>query len=225
METFEATPRTRVRILRDRGHYKKDLVYSILDEAPFCHLGFSIDEQPYVIPTIHARLGDVLYLHGNPASRMLRHLRAGFDACVTATLLDGLVLARSALHHSMNYRSAVVLGRAAEVTDRAEKDRALQAVVDHVVPGRWDEVRPPSPEESRKTLVLVLPIRGASAKVRNGPSFDDEGDYSLRVWAGVVPVRTQVLPPVSDARLPRDVPVPQHVLDLVTDLKPTEEEE
>jgi nitroimidazol reductase NimA-like FMN-containing flavoprotein (pyridoxamine 5'-phosphate oxidase superfamily) len=192
------TPRTTVRRLADRGVYDREAIYAILDEALICHVGFVVEGQPVVIPTIHVRVGDTLYFHGSAASRMLRSLRAGIEACVTVTLLDGLVLARSAFHHSMNYRSVVVLGKGREVADRDEKLRALDALVEHVVPGRAAVVRAPNEMEIRQTLVIALPLAEASAKVRTGPPLDDEADYALDVWAGVVPITLMKGEPIPD---------------------------
>jgi nitroimidazol reductase NimA-like FMN-containing flavoprotein (pyridoxamine 5'-phosphate oxidase superfamily) len=204
------TDRTTVRRLPKRGSYDRDLVYAILDEAYICHVGFVVDGKPVVIPTIHWREGDRLYLHGSGASRMLRTLRDGVEACVTVTLLDGLVLARSAFHHSMNYRSAVVFGRATEVTGE-EKRLALTALVEHVCRGRSAEARGPNEVELNQTLVLSLPIEEASAKVRTGGPIDDEEDYALPIWAGVLPLRVVPQEPVADDRLPAGVPVPDYV--------------
>src|ERR1051325_11474243 len=176
------TSRTPVRRLAARGAYDRETIYAVIDEAYICHVGFGVDGHPFVIPTIHARVGDTLYFHGSAASRMLRSLRDGVDACVTITLLDGLVLARSAFHHSMNYRSVVAFGKAREVTDDAEKRRALDRLVEHVVRGRSTEVRAPNEKEMRQTLVLALPLSEASAKIRTGPPLDDEEDYALPVW-------------------------------------------
>jgi nitroimidazol reductase NimA-like FMN-containing flavoprotein (pyridoxamine 5'-phosphate oxidase superfamily) len=186
---LEQTEKTKVRRLSSRGAYDTETIYAILDEALICHVGFAVDGQPFVIPTIHWRDGDTLYLHGSAASRMLRTLRGGVDACVTVTLLDGLVMARSAFHHSMNYRSVVVFGKAREVAEREEKLRALERLVEHIAPGRSAEVRGPSESELRQTLVLALPLHEASAKIRTGPPVDDVDDYKLPVWAGVVPMR------------------------------------
>jgi uncharacterized protein len=186
-----STDRTRVRRHPERGAYDREPIDAILDEALICHVGFVVDEQPFVIPMIHARAGDVLYLHGSPASRMLRTLRDGVDLCVTATLLDGLVLARSVYNHSMNYRSAVVLGRAREIVDADEKLRALEAVVEHMVPGRWADARQPTEGELDGTTVLVLGLDEASAKVRTGPPSDFDRDMELEVWAGVIPLHLQ----------------------------------
>jgi nitroimidazol reductase NimA-like FMN-containing flavoprotein (pyridoxamine 5'-phosphate oxidase superfamily) len=196
------TPRTTVRRLAARGVYDREAVYAILDEALICHLGFVVTDengvQPFVIPTIHARIDDTLYFHGSAASRMLRSLRDGVDACVTVTLLDGLVLARSAFHHSMNYRSVVVLGKGREVVDREEKLRALDAIVDHVVAGRSSIVRPPNEIEIKQTLVIALPLAEASAKVRTGPPIDEAADYALNVWAGVIPMALVKGEPIRD---------------------------
>ncbi|HEV2719573.1 MAG TPA: pyridoxamine 5'-phosphate oxidase family protein [Thermoanaerobaculia bacterium] len=195
---LEQTERTKVKRLPSRGSYDHDTIYAILDEALICHVGFSVDGQPFVIPTIHWRDGDTLYVHGSAASRMLRTLRGGVDACVTVTLLDGLVLARSAFHHSMNYRSVVVFGSAREVSERGEKLRALERLVEHITPERAAEVRRPSESELRQTLVLALPLTEASAKVRTGPPVDDADDYKLPVWAGVIPLALQRGTPVED---------------------------
>jgi uncharacterized protein len=205
MSTLQ-TPRTTVKRLPKRGVYDRDVVYSILDEAFLCHAGFVVDGAPVVIPTIHWRQGDTLYFHGSAASRMLRNLRAGVETCVTVTLLDGLVIARSAFHHSMNYRSAVIFGTAREVTEREEKLLALEALVEHVLRGRASESRPPNEPELRQTMVLALPIDEASAKVRTGGPIDDDEDYALPIWAGVVPVSLTFGEPVDDGRVLVDVP-------------------
>jgi nitroimidazol reductase NimA-like FMN-containing flavoprotein (pyridoxamine 5'-phosphate oxidase superfamily) len=190
--------RTTVKRHPERGAYDRDVIDAILDEALICHVGFAIDGQPFVIPTIHARDGDVLYIHGSPGSRMLRNLGNGIDACVTVTLLDGLVLARSVYNHSMNYRSAVVLGRAREVTGHDEKLHAMQCVVDHILPGRWDDARRPSEKEIKATAILALSLDEASAKIRTGPPTDDEADLELPVWAGVIPLALQSAAAVPD---------------------------
>ena len=195
------TDRTRVRRVPARGVYDRAAIYAILDEAFVCHVAFAVDGQPYAMPTGYARLGDALYVHGSAASRMVRQLSAGVDVCVTVTIVDGLVLARSAFHHSMNYRSAVVLGRARLVTEREEKLAAMRCFTDHVVPGRWAEVRPITDQEIKGTAVLALPIEEASAKVRTGPPLDDAGDLEWPVWAGVVPLATTAGELVPDAHL------------------------
>ena len=210
-QTLQATPRTTLRRLPKRGLFDRAGVNAILDEGLVCHVGFAVDGQPYVIPTTYARQGDRLAIHGSAASRMLRTLGGGVPLCVTVTLLDGLVLARSAFHHSMNYRSVVVLGTAVEVTDPAEKAAALDAIVEHVMRGRAAQVRPPNPVEMKGTSVLTLPIDEASAKVRTGPPIDDEEDYALTCWAGVLPLALVPGAPVADPRLPAGVPAPENV--------------
>ena len=180
MTAIEMTERTRVRRLSKRGHYDRETIHAILDEALVCHVGFVVDGAPVVIPTIHWREGDTLYVHGSAASRMLRSLKGGVDACVTVTLVDGLVLARSAFHHSMNYRSVVVFGKAREVTGE-EKSSALDGLVEHVVKGRSRDARPPNEIELKQTLVLALPLEEASAKIRTGGPVDDEEDYALPI--------------------------------------------
>jgi nitroimidazol reductase NimA-like FMN-containing flavoprotein (pyridoxamine 5'-phosphate oxidase superfamily) len=197
--------RTRVRRLGERGRYDTETIHAILDEALICHVGFVVDGQPVVIPTIHWRDGETLYFHGSAASRMLRSLRDGVDACVTVTLLDGLVLARSAFHHSMNYRSVVVFGKAREVRED-EKVRVLDSLVEHVVRGRSKEVRAPNLKELRQTLVLALPIDEASAKIRTGGPVDDEEDYALPVWAGVLPMTLTPGEPIADNGVSADAP-------------------
>jgi nitroimidazol reductase NimA-like FMN-containing flavoprotein (pyridoxamine 5'-phosphate oxidase superfamily) len=196
--------RTTVKRHPERGAYDRATIDAILDEALISHIGFVHDEQPYVIPTIHARDGNTLYLHGSPGSRMLRDLKQGVDICVTTTLLDGLVLARSVYHHSMNYRSVVVLGRAHEVTGHTEKLHAMQCVVEHVVPGRWDDARQPSQGELDGTTILAVALDEASAKVRSGAPTDDKRDLDLDVWAGVIPLTLEPHAPVAD----NDQPVP-----------------
>lgn len=201
MEKYSPTDRTQVKRLPKRGVYGKEQVHSILDEGFLCHVGFVADGQPFVIPTLYVRHGDQIYIHGSAASRMLHTLDEGADVCVTVTLVDGFVLARSAFHHSMNYRSVVVLGRARLVADPFEKMEAMHRFTNHVVPGRWEEVRQPTEQELKATTVLVLALDEVSAKVRTGSPLDDEEDYSLPVWAGVVPVRTEVGVPVPDQRV------------------------
>lgn len=201
MENFAPTERTTVKRLPKRGVYDRASVYDILDEAFVCHVGFAVDGKPYVIPTSYGRIGDLLYIHGSAASRMLRELGKGIDVCVTVTLIDGLVLARSAFHHSINYRSVVVFGRAETVEDPQEKMTALEAFTEHIVRGRWAEVRWPDEGEMKATLVLRLPLEEASAKVRTGPPIDDEDDYRLPVWAGVIPLELVASEPVDDPRL------------------------
>ncbi len=210
MEKLPQTPRTTLKRLPERGHYDRELVNQILDEGFICHVGFAVDGQPVVIPTGYARVGDSLVIHGSQASRMLRTLGQGIDVCVTITLIDGLVLARSAFHHSMNYRSVVVFGRATLVDNRAEKLAALRSLSDHMIPGRWDDVREPSERELQQTTVLSLSLTEASAKVRQGPPLDDEEDYDLAVWAGVIPLSLVAGRPVGDARIPAQSEVPKY---------------
>jgi len=210
--TFPQTNRTSLKRLAKRGHFDYDTVYGILDEGFICHVGFVINGQPFVIPTGYARVDDKLYIHGSQASRMLRTLANGVDACVTITLVDGLVLARSAFHHSVNYRSVVVFGRASLVSDPEEKNNALFAFSEQVVPGRWDDVRLPTESELKQTTVLCLPLSEASAKVRTGPPVDDEEDYALPMWAGVVPLKLVAEAPVGDPRLPEGVEVPEYAV-------------
>jgi uncharacterized protein len=201
MSEFTPTKRTKVQRLPDRGKYDRETVFSILDEGFVCHVGFVVDGQPFVIPTNYGRVGETLYLHGSSASRMLRTISEGLQVCVTVTLVDGLVLARSAFHHSVNYRSVVVLGRAMPVEDAEEKMRALAAFTDHVVPGRWKDIRHPTESELKATSVLALPLEEVSAKVRVGPPKDDEADYTLPIWAGVLPLQVVPGAPISDPRL------------------------
>jgi nitroimidazol reductase NimA-like FMN-containing flavoprotein (pyridoxamine 5'-phosphate oxidase superfamily) len=201
MEKYNPTDRTQVRRLPKRGAYGKEQVHAILDEGYLCHVGFVADGQPYVIPTLYVRRGDQIYIHGSAASRMLRMLDEGANVCVTVTLVDGFVLARSAFHHSMNYRSVVMLGRARLVADPSEKREAMHSFTNHMVPGRWEEVRQPNEQELKATTVLVLPLDEVSAKIRTGSPLDDEEDYELHVWAGVVPVRTELGQPIPDERL------------------------
>ncbi len=209
--TFETTDRTTVRRLPKRAAYDRQTVYSILDEALICHVGFVVEGKPVVIPTIHARLNDLLYVHGSQASRMLRALREGADVCVTVTLFDGLVIARSAFHHSMNYRSVVVYGVATEVSDRGEKLTALETIVEHVVPGRSADARGPSEAELRGTIVLSLPLEEVSAKIRTGGPIDDEADYSLPIWAGELPFSLRPAVPIADSRLSPEIALPDYV--------------
>jgi len=210
--TFTETERTKLKRLPKRGHFDRETVYGILDEGFICHVGFAPEGQPVVIPTGYARAGDNLYIHGSQASRMLRTLSGGVDACVTVTLIDGLVLARSAFHHSMNYRSVVIFGRATPVEEREDKLAALLALSEHIVRGRWADVREPTEQELRQTTVLSMPILEASAKVRTGPPLDDEEDYAMPIWAGVLPLRLETGRPIKDPRLPDGIQIPEYVL-------------
>lgn len=205
------TARTQVKRVPKRGNYDLTTVCSILDAGLICHVGFVVEGQPFVIPTAYGRIENQLFIHGSPASRMLKSLQQGIDVCVTVTLLDGLVLARSAMHHSMNYRSVVVFGKAELVSEREEKLRALYAFTEHVMAGRWAETREPNEQELQGTTVLALPIEEASAKIRTGPPVDDAADYDLPHWAGVIPLSVQVGKPIGDPQLAKGIGVPDHV--------------
>jgi uncharacterized protein len=211
MEKLQPTPNTTLKRLPQRGSYDRATVNAILDEAFICHVGFVVDGQPFVIPTSFARIGDQLFIHGSAASRMLRTLSGGVPVCVTVTLVDGLVLARSAFHHSINYRSVVILGQATLVEDAEQKWRALQAFTEHIIPGRWAEVREPDEQELKATSVLALPLVEASAKIRTGAPKDDEADYALPVWSGVLPLLTATGAPQADEYTPAVTPVPAYV--------------
>jgi len=210
-EPYSPTARTRVTREPERGVYDRAAAYQVLDEAFICHVGFVVDNQPFVIPTGYGRSGDNLYIHGSAASRMLRNLDQGIAVCVTVTLLDGLVLARSIFNHSMNYRSVVVLGTAVAVEDPAEKLGALRALSEHILPGRWEESRQPNERELKATLVMRLPITEFSAKVRTGPPIDNEEDYAFPTWAGVVPLQTVAGSPIKDPKLDPKTLVPDYV--------------
>lgn len=207
-ETTMPTARTRVVREPDRAVYDRESVYRILDEAFLCHVGFNLDGQPFVIPTSFGRKDANLYIHGSAASRMLRQMKDGVPVCVTVTLLDGLVLARSVFNHSMNYRSVVILGKATLVEDPEEKLGALRVLSEHIIPGRWQDAREPNERELKATSVLRLPIEEFSAKVRTGPPIDDPEDYSFPTWAGIVPLQMNVGSPIDDPQLdhPREVP-------------------
>jgi nitroimidazol reductase NimA-like FMN-containing flavoprotein (pyridoxamine 5'-phosphate oxidase superfamily) len=209
-ENYTATARTRLVREAERAVYDRAAAYRILDEGFICHVGFVVDGQPFVIPTGYGRVGDDLYIHGSAASRMLRNLDQGVAVCVTVTLLDGLVLARSIFNHSMNYRSVVVLGTAVAVQERAEKLEALRLLSEHILPGRWVESRQPNEKEIKATLVMRLPITEFSAKVRQGPAIDDEEDYAFPTWAGVIPLEMVAGEPIDDARLMAGQVVPEY---------------
>jgi hypothetical protein len=202
MADLPRTPRTTHRRLPKRGSHDRDLIHAILDEGLVCHVGFAVEGQPYVLPTTYARMGDLLVMHGSQSNRMFRVLASGAPACVTVSLLDGLVLARSAFHHSMNYRSVVVLGSARAVEGREAKRAALEAIVEHVAPGRLRQVRPPTDPEVDGTIVVEFPVLEASAKVRSGPPMDDPEDLALDCWAGVIPLHLARGEPVPDAHVP-----------------------
>jgi len=208
---MQRTSRTRVRRHPERGVYDTETIHAILDAGFLCQVGFVRDEQPFVIPTLYARVGEKLYLHGSPLSPMLRQVEGGIPLCITVTHMDGLVLARSAMKHSVNYRSVMVLGRGQVVTDRAEKEAALEALVEQVVPGRAAEVRGANVKELRATQVMVVPLEEASAKVRTGPPLDTPEDCALDIWAGVLPLRLEPLAPIADPQLRAGIAVPEHV--------------
>jgi nitroimidazol reductase NimA-like FMN-containing flavoprotein (pyridoxamine 5'-phosphate oxidase superfamily) len=205
------TERSTLRRLPARGSNETEEVYAILDAAFLAHVGFTVDGQPFVIPTLFGRAGDKLYLHGSAASRMMRTLETGVPVCVTVTLVDGLVLARSAFHHSMNYRSAVLFGTARAIDDPALKTEALRVISEHLIAGRWDQVRTPNSLELKATTVLELTIEEASAKTRVGPPVDDEQDYALPVWAGVLPLSMKAGVPQPDARLAEGIAAPDYI--------------
>src|ERR1700757_3738696 len=211
MSEFTPTERTQVKRLPKRGKYDADTVFKILDEAFVCHVGFVVDGQPFVIPTNYGRSGETLYLPGAAGSRMLRTLSEGVPVCVTVTLTDGLVLARSAFHHSVNYRSVVALGTARLVEDPAEKMEALRLFTEHIMKGRWNDIRRPTEQEMKGTTVLALPLEEVSAKVRTGGPIDDEADYELPIWAGVLPLPVVPAAPIADARLKPGIAVPENV--------------
>ena len=210
-DQLEPTKKTTLKRIPKRGNFDRDVINSILDEAFICHVGFVADGQPYVIPTAYGRVGNDLYVHGSSASRLMRSLADGIDICVTVTLIDGLVLARSAFHHSINYRSIVIIGNAEMVTGDEEKIKALEAFTEHLIPGRWNDVRPPTDLELKATIVLRLPINEASAKMRTGDPVDDEADYMLNVWAGVLPLALKAGEPIPDARLNPDIEPQEYV--------------
>ena len=211
MSDFTPTERTQVKRLPKRGKYERETVFAILDAGFVCHVGFSVDGQPYVIPTNYGRSGETVYLHGSAASRMLRTLSEGVPLSVTVTHVDGLVLARSAFHHSVNYRSVVILGTARLVTDPAEKMEALRVFTEYVMKGRWDDVRQPTEQELKATTVLALPLEEVSAKVRTGGPIDDEEDYALPVWAGVLPLETVAKEPLADPQRRNNPAVPEYL--------------
>ena len=210
-EIIPSTGKTKLKRIPKRGSFDRATIYQILDEAFVCHVGFTVDEQPVVIPTGYARVGDDLLIHGSAASRMLRVMGGEVDVCVTVTLIDGLVLARSALHHCLNYRSVMIFGTARVLSDKQEKVAALRAFTEHIIPRRWAEVRPPNQKELKATTVLALSLQEASAKIRTGDPIDDEEDYALDVWAGVIPFTLSSGVAIADGRLKEGISVPQSV--------------
>jgi uncharacterized protein len=211
-EQIKPTEKTRLKRLPRRGTFDRETIYKILDEGFVCHVGFTADEQTFVIPTGYARAGDRLLIHGSAASRLMRAMSGGLEVCVTVTLIDGLVLARSAFHHSVNYRSVMIFGRAEFLSDEHEKYEALRAFTEHIVAGRWPEIRPPNKNELKATTVLSLPIEEASAKVRVGDPVDDEEDYALDIWAGVIPLKLAAGAPENDSNLNGVIAEPDYAL-------------
>jgi nitroimidazol reductase NimA-like FMN-containing flavoprotein (pyridoxamine 5'-phosphate oxidase superfamily) len=211
-ETFPVTDRTKIVREAVRAVYDRDAIYKILDEALTCHVGFAVEGQPFVIPTMFARVGDAIYFHGSAASRTLRAVGGGLPVCITVTLSDGLVLARSVFNHSMNYRSVVALGKAVLIDEPAEKLEALRAFTEKLIPGRWNDARQPNEKELKATSILKLPLTEVSAKVRAGDVEDDVPDYELPVWAGVIPLRLAAGEAIRDSRCDVSVPTPDYVL-------------
>lgn len=209
-ENFSPTERTRVVREPHRGAYDRETLYKILDEGFVCHVGFAAEGQPFVIPTLYARVGDAIYFHGSAASRMLRGAATGIPVCITVTLTDGLVLARSVFNHSINYRSVVALGKAELVNEPAEKLKALHAFTNTIVPGRWEDARVPNEKELKATSILKLELSEVSAKIRSGPVMDDEEDYALPIWAGIVPMHLQAEAPIRDERCDASIATPEY---------------
>ena len=211
MTQFTETEKNRIKRLPKRGHYDRETIYQILDEALICHVGFVENGQPYVIPINFARVADSIILHGAKASRLLKHIESGHPVCVEVTIVGGLVLARSVFNHSVNYRSVVLFGKGRPVEDEQEKLSALKAVTEHLIPGRWQEARLPNRKELNATRVVSMKIDEASAKVRMGPPVDDPEDYALPIWAGVLPLQEQALAPIRDELLSEDIPLPESI--------------
>lgn len=211
MTLFTKTEKNRIQRLPKRGQYDRETIYRILDEALICHVGFAEQGQPYVIPINFARVEDRIVLHGAKASRLLKHIAAGQPVCMEATIVDGLVLARSVFHHSVNYRSVVLFGRGHLIEAEEEKLAALKAITEHLIPGRWQETRPPNRKEMNATSVVSIKIEEASAKIRVGPPVDDEEDYALPVWAGILPLRETALSPIHEEGLPEGIPLPEYI--------------
>jgi uncharacterized protein len=212
-DAFPKTKRNQVKRMPERGHYDAATIYPIVDAALICHVGFVLDGQPFVIPTLHARQDDTILLHGAKGSRLLRHVQAGGQVCITITLIDGIVLARSVFHHSINYRSAVLFGSGAVIADDQARLQALEAFTERLIPGRWQDARPPNPLELKQTTIVAVPIESASAKLRSGPPGDEAEDYELPVWAGVLPLRQGLGTPVADPQLKPGVELPDYLRD------------
>ena len=211
MSDFPISTKNKVERKPDRGHYDKKTIYQILDEGLICHVGLIQDNCPIVIPMNYARLNDRILLHGSPASRLLQSIKKGVDVCITVTLLDGLVLARSVLHHSMNYRSVVIFGKGSLIEDYNQKKEAFERIVEHIIPGRWADARRPSDKEIKQTYVVSIPIKEASAKIRSGPVIDNDDDYSFPVWAGLLPMELKPAAPQADSRLSKNIVIPDYL--------------
>ena len=211
MKAFSKTDQNRIKRKPKRGLYDRETIYQILDEALICHVGFVENKQPYVIPINFARVEDTIVLHGAKASRLLKHIGAGHAVCVEVTLVDGLVLARSVFNHSINYRSVVLFGRGRTIEEDQEKLEALEAITEHIIPGRWREARLPNRKEMNATSVVSIKIDQASAKIRSGPPGDDEADYILPIWAGVLPMQEVSLSPVRDELMAQDIVLPEYI--------------
>ena len=211
MSDFPTTKRNTINRLPQRGHYDAETIYSILDEALICHVAFTQGNEPFVIPSLYARLDDSILLHGAKASRLMKYIQEGGQVSIAVSLIDGLVVARSVFHHSVNYRSVVLFGKGTLVKAEAEKMHALQVITEHILPGRWAEARKPTPKELNATTVVSIPIDSASAKVRTGQPGDDEDDYKLPIWAGVLPLSLQASAPINDPLLMGGIPVPSYV--------------
>jgi nitroimidazol reductase NimA-like FMN-containing flavoprotein (pyridoxamine 5'-phosphate oxidase superfamily) len=211
MIQFTRTEKTKIKRFPLRAHYDRDTIYRILDEALICHVGFAVQGQPYVIPINFARMEDHIVLHGAKASRLMKHIEAGHPVCVEAAIVDGLVLARSVFHHSVNYRSVVVFGKGRLVEDEREKLAALQAITEHLLPGRWQEARLPNRKELNATRVVSIRIEEASAKIRTGPPADEQEDYALPVWAGILPLQEKPLAPIRDEVQSEAIPLPEYI--------------
>ncbi len=214
MSDFAKTTLNQVKRIPKRGAYDKETIYNLVDQSVICYVAFVKDGQPLIIPTLHARQGDNILLHGSSASRMMRHLAAGNPVSINITMVDGIVLARSVFHHSMNYRSVVLFGKGQLVPDE-EKMAALQLFTDRIMPGRWDDARQPNAQEMKATTIISIPIESASAKVRVGPPGDDDEDYALPIWAGVVPITQQIGTPIPDPLLRDGIPLPDYIADYV----------
>ena len=220
MDEFAPTERSRVKRLHQRAHYDRETIYRILDAGFVCHVGYTIDDHPYVTATSYWRDDDRIYWHGSSASRMLRQLKTETPVCINVSLIDGLVLARSGFHHSINYRTVMLFGKAAVLNGHEEKVEALRRFTERVIPGRWDELRPPTTQEIKATTVLSMPIEEAVAKERSGPPVDDEEDYQLDIWAGELPLRLTTRAPIADPRLKPGLPIPPYLDDVDLEASP-----